>query len=338
MLMLTARDAVGDRVAGPRRRRRRLPRQAVRAGGAARARARAAAPRRRRAPTRCSASPTSSSSPSRRRSRGGEAIELTRTEFNLLELFLRNPRQVLTRSVIFERVWGYDFGFASNSLDVYIGYLRPQDRGRRPPAPDPDGARRRLRAARAVSFRVRLDPGRRRCGGARRGARVGRRLRGRPRPARAEVDEALATARPRSRAPARPIRGRAGSSSLRIPRPVLGGAGGYVQVVEQAEGRRSGLRGARSPSRSTTRGEVAAGDGGVLTPTPTVEDGTHVRVLTFRLRRGGLRDPGRAAADRGRRRARPDPAFLIVIALAGIAVAAALGLLVSQPPSRPCAG
>jgi two-component system, OmpR family, response regulator MprA len=56
--------------------------------------------------------------------RGGVPIELTRTEFNLLELFLRNPRQVLTRSVIFERVWGYDFGFASNSLDVYIGYLR----------------------------------------------------------------------------------------------------------------------------------------------------------------------------------------------------------------------
>jgi two-component system response regulator MprA len=56
--------------------------------------------------------------------RGGERIELTRTEFSLLELFLRNPRQVLTRSVIFERVWGYDFGFASNSLDVYIGYLR----------------------------------------------------------------------------------------------------------------------------------------------------------------------------------------------------------------------
>jgi two-component system response regulator MprA len=37
---------------------------------------------------------------------------------------MRNPRQVLTRSTIFERVWGYDFGFASNSLDVYIGYLR----------------------------------------------------------------------------------------------------------------------------------------------------------------------------------------------------------------------
>ena len=56
--------------------------------------------------------------------RGGEPIELTRTEFALLELFLTNPRQVLTRSIIFERVWGYDFGFASNSLDVYIGYLR----------------------------------------------------------------------------------------------------------------------------------------------------------------------------------------------------------------------
>jgi two-component system response regulator MprA len=56
--------------------------------------------------------------------RDGNPIELTRTEFSLLELFLMNPRQVLTRSVIFERVWGYDFGFASNSLDVYIGYLR----------------------------------------------------------------------------------------------------------------------------------------------------------------------------------------------------------------------
>ena len=56
--------------------------------------------------------------------RGGEPIELTRTEFSLLELFMVNPRQVLTRSVIFERVWGYDFGYGSNSLDVYIGYLR----------------------------------------------------------------------------------------------------------------------------------------------------------------------------------------------------------------------
>ena len=56
--------------------------------------------------------------------RGGDPIELTRTEFSLLELFLLNPRQVLTRSLIFERVWGYDFGPGSNSLDVYVGYLR----------------------------------------------------------------------------------------------------------------------------------------------------------------------------------------------------------------------
>ena len=56
--------------------------------------------------------------------RGEEALTLTRTEFALLELFLRNPRQVLTRSVIFDRVWGYDFGYGSNSLDVYISYLR----------------------------------------------------------------------------------------------------------------------------------------------------------------------------------------------------------------------
>jgi two-component system response regulator MprA len=57
-------------------------------------------------------------------SRGGRTIELTRTEFLLLELFMRNPRQALPRSTIFERVWGYDFGTRSNSLGVYVGYLR----------------------------------------------------------------------------------------------------------------------------------------------------------------------------------------------------------------------
>jgi two-component system response regulator MprA len=56
--------------------------------------------------------------------RGERALQLTRTEFLLLELFLRHPRQVLTRSAIFENVWGYDFGATSNSLGVYIGYLR----------------------------------------------------------------------------------------------------------------------------------------------------------------------------------------------------------------------
>jgi two-component system, OmpR family, response regulator MprA len=56
--------------------------------------------------------------------RGDRPIEVSRTEFSLLELFLENPRVVLSRSQIFERVWGYDFGPTSNSLGVYVGYLR----------------------------------------------------------------------------------------------------------------------------------------------------------------------------------------------------------------------
>jgi two-component system response regulator MprA len=60
----------------------------------------------------------------RRAERGGDVIDLTRTEYRLLELFLRNPRQVLTRTTIFERVWGVDLSESSNSLGVYIGYLR----------------------------------------------------------------------------------------------------------------------------------------------------------------------------------------------------------------------
>jgi two-component system response regulator MprA len=56
--------------------------------------------------------------------RGERSLNLTRTEFLLLEMFLSHPRQVLTRSIIFEHVWGYDFGSSSNSLGVYMGYLR----------------------------------------------------------------------------------------------------------------------------------------------------------------------------------------------------------------------
>jgi two-component system response regulator MprA len=55
---------------------------------------------------------------------GDQVAELTRTEYQLLELFMRNPRQVLPHSVIYDRVWGYDFGAASNALRVYVGYLR----------------------------------------------------------------------------------------------------------------------------------------------------------------------------------------------------------------------
>jgi two-component system response regulator MprA len=79
--------------------------------------------------------------------RDGRSIELTRTEFSLLELFMRNPRQVLTRSVIFERVWGYDFGYASNSLDVYIGYLRRKT--------EADGEPRLIHTVRGVGYALR---------------------------------------------------------------------------------------------------------------------------------------------------------------------------------------
>ncbi len=55
---------------------------------------------------------------------GDRSIDLTRTEYRLMELFLRNPRRVLSHDVIYDRVWGYDFGPASNQLRVYVGYLR----------------------------------------------------------------------------------------------------------------------------------------------------------------------------------------------------------------------
>jgi two-component system, OmpR family, response regulator MprA len=79
--------------------------------------------------------------------RAGRPIELTRTEFSLLELFMRNPRQVLTRSIIFERVWGYDFGYASNSLDVYIGYLRRKT--------EAEGEPRLIQTVRGVGYALR---------------------------------------------------------------------------------------------------------------------------------------------------------------------------------------
>ena len=80
--------------------------------------------------------------------RGERVIELSKTEFLLLELFLRHPRQVLTRSTIFENVWGYDFGPTSNALGRLHGLSAPQDRGRRRAAAAAHGARRRLRPAR----------------------------------------------------------------------------------------------------------------------------------------------------------------------------------------------
>ncbi len=81
--------------------------------------------------------------------RGGRPIELSKTEFSLLETFLEHPRQVLTRSVLFERVWGYDFGATSNALGVYIGYLRRKT--------EEGGERRLLHTVRGVGYVLR-DP------------------------------------------------------------------------------------------------------------------------------------------------------------------------------------
>jgi two-component system, OmpR family, response regulator MprA len=79
--------------------------------------------------------------------RGGRAIELTRTEFALLQLFLEHPEQVLTRAIIFEHVWGYDFGETSNTLGVYMGYLRRKL--------EADGAPRLLHTVRGVGYKLR---------------------------------------------------------------------------------------------------------------------------------------------------------------------------------------
>jgi two-component system response regulator MprA len=81
--------------------------------------------------------------------RADRRIELTRTEFLLLELLLRNARQVLPREVIFDRVWGYDFGANSNSLEVYIGYLRRKT--------EADGETRLVHTVRGVGYVLR-DP------------------------------------------------------------------------------------------------------------------------------------------------------------------------------------
>ncbi len=82
--------------------------------------------------------------------RAGRPVRLTRTEFAILELFLRHPRQVLTRSVLFEHVWGFDFGSSSNSLDVYLGYLRKKL--------EAGGGGRLLHTVRGVGYVLREDP------------------------------------------------------------------------------------------------------------------------------------------------------------------------------------
>ncbi|WP_051706350.1 response regulator transcription factor [Nocardioides aequoreus] len=126
ILVLTARDAVGDRVEG-------LDAGAddylTKPFALEELLARLRALLRRVTPTdegdeRLAFSDLSMDLASREVRRGSRAIELTRTEFNLLELFLRRPRRVLERSFILEEVWGFDFPTTANSLEVYVGYLR----------------------------------------------------------------------------------------------------------------------------------------------------------------------------------------------------------------------
>ena len=77
-------------------------------------------------------------------------VRLTRTEFSILEAFLRHPRQVLTHQVLFERVWGYGFGETSNGLHVYVGYLRRKL--------EAEGQARLLHTVRGVGYVLREEP------------------------------------------------------------------------------------------------------------------------------------------------------------------------------------
>ena len=79
--------------------------------------------------------------------RGARAIELSAMEFELLEFFLRHPRQVLARGLIYERVWGYDASLSSNSLDVFVGHLRRKL--------EAGGERRLIQTVRGVGFTLR---------------------------------------------------------------------------------------------------------------------------------------------------------------------------------------
>lgn len=86
----------------------------------------------------------------RQATRRGRLIPLTAKEYDLLELFMRHPRQVMTREMIFDRVWGYDFGGESNVLDVYIRYLRQKIEN--------EGENRLIHTVRGVGYVLRENP------------------------------------------------------------------------------------------------------------------------------------------------------------------------------------
>ena len=124
ILMLTARDSVPDRGRRPRCGSRRLSGQTLRVGRAAGPGAGAIAPAGRRYRRDAAIRRPGAEHVDRDVTRGDRRIELTAKEFDVLELFMRNPRQVLTRDILYERIWGYDFSGESNIIEVYVRYLR----------------------------------------------------------------------------------------------------------------------------------------------------------------------------------------------------------------------
>jgi two-component system response regulator MprA len=160
VLMVTALDTVGDRVAG------------LDAGAddylvkpfalqELKARLRALLRRTRLSPAPPAAQPGTAEKPltfadlrldpgTREVWRGSRLLRLTRTEFAILEVFLHSPRQVIGRASLFEQVWGCDFGETSNSVHVYLGYLRRKL--------EADGEKRLLHTVRGVGFVLREDP------------------------------------------------------------------------------------------------------------------------------------------------------------------------------------
>jgi two-component system, OmpR family, response regulator MprA len=153
VLMLTARDAVSDRVAGlDAGADDYLPKPFALEELLARLRAllRRTAKAEEGHSEKLSFADLTVDTATREVTRGDRAVRLTRTEFALLELLIRHPRQVLPRSRILEDVWGYDFPTTENSLEVYVGYLRRKT--------EAGGEPRLIHTVRGVGYALRETP------------------------------------------------------------------------------------------------------------------------------------------------------------------------------------